>query len=92
MPGSQDVISFVPEKTGIHTVKTKSFNSVALTGEKGSAWKITRDRYALLQPNGRLYFTVPSGVTKFALGVDADPEERITIYNAKGEKVLRQKV
>ncbi len=92
VPGSQDVISFVPEKTGIYSVTAKSFNSVALIGEKGSAWKITRDRYALLQPNGRLYFTVPSGVTKFALGVDADPEERITIYNAKGEKVLQKTV
>ena len=92
VPGMEDTISFVPEKTGIYTVKTKSFNSVAIIGQKGSGWSVTRERFALLQPDGRLYFTVPAGVKKFTLGFDASPKQNIVIYNASGKKVMQKEI
>ena len=53
---------------------------------------MTRERFALLQPDGRLYFTVPAGVKKFTLGFDANPRQNIIVYNAAGEKVMQKEI
>lgn len=89
IPGQKKIVSFTAEETGIYHLFTKSFNVVEIdSSHKGNGWTANKKgEFPLIQSSGRLYFTVPSGVKNFAVGVSGKSE--ISITGLTGERVLK---